>query len=106
MINLKIYCFRWRKKQDKSITFAQKYAISSVFFTRIFMKLIKNYFVVFQCAILFVFSAVPLITWAQDARFTVVLDAGHGGHDPGAMGSFSKEKDINLQMIKFRMKPL
>jgi N-acetylmuramoyl-L-alanine amidase len=26
----------------------------------------------------------------------VVLDAGHGGHDPGAVGKFSKEKDITL----------
>lgn len=29
--------------------------------------------------------------------FTVVLDAGHGGHDAGAIGSFSKEKNINLR---------
>ena len=30
-------------------------------------------------------------------RFTLVIDAGHGGHDAGAIGSFSKEKDINLK---------
>lgn len=30
------------------------------------------------------------------AAFTVVIDAGHGGHDPGAQGSFAREKDINL----------
>lgn len=30
-------------------------------------------------------------------RFTLVIDAGHGGHDAGAVGSFSKEKDINLR---------
>lgn len=33
---------------------------------------------------------------AQIARFTVVLDAGHGGHDPGAQNGSAKEKDINL----------
>ena len=30
-------------------------------------------------------------------KFTLVIDAGHGGHDVGAMGKFSKEKDINLR---------
>ena len=29
--------------------------------------------------------------------FTVVIDPGHGGHDAGAIGAFSKEKDINLR---------
>lgn len=29
-------------------------------------------------------------------KFTLVIDAGHGGHDAGAVGSFSKEKNINL----------
>ena len=27
--------------------------------------------------------------------FVVVIDAGHGGHDPGAIGRISKEKNIN-----------
>lgn len=30
-------------------------------------------------------------------RFTLVIDAGHGGRDAGALGTFSKEKDINLR---------
>jgi N-acetylmuramoyl-L-alanine amidase len=30
------------------------------------------------------------------ANFTVTIDAGHGGKDPGAIGSFAKEKSINL----------
>ena len=32
-----------------------------------------------------------------DKKFTLVIDAGHGGHDAGALGAFSKEKDINLR---------
>lgn len=35
-------------------------------------------------------------TWAKD--FVVVIDAGHGGHDPGAIGKISKEKNINLNV--------
>lgn len=30
--------------------------------------------------------------------FVVVIDAGHGGHDPGAVGKISKEKNINLNV--------
>ncbi|MCF7807971.1 MAG: N-acetylmuramoyl-L-alanine amidase [Candidatus Marinimicrobia bacterium] len=30
----------------------------------------------------------------------VVLDAGHGGHDPGARGNGAKEKDIVLDVVK------
>jgi len=29
---------------------------------------------------------------------TVVIDAGHGGHDPGAVGRMAKEKNINLSI--------
>lgn len=35
---------------------------------------------------------------AANNRFTLVIDAGHGGHDAGAMGAKSKEKDINLKV--------
>ena len=31
-------------------------------------------------------------------RFKVVIDAGHGGHDSGAVGKNSKEKDVTLSM--------
>lgn len=37
--------------------------------------------------------------WAQAvAQFTVVLDAGHGGHDSGCLGKKHKEKDIALSI--------
>lgn len=31
-------------------------------------------------------------------RFVVVIDAGHGGHDPGAVANRLKEKNINLDI--------
>ncbi len=35
---------------------------------------------------------------AADKKFTLVIDAGHGGHDAGAVGAISKEKNINLSV--------
>mgnify|MGYP005845234465 CR=1 FL=1 len=35
---------------------------------------------------------------AMDKKWVIVIDAGHGGRDPGALGSFSKEKDITLSI--------
>lgn len=38
------------------------------------------------------------ISSAKAKDFVVVIDAGHGGHDPGAVGKISKEKNINLNV--------
>ena len=34
----------------------------------------------------------------EKKRFTLVIDAGHGGHDAGACGKYGKEKNINLNV--------
>ena len=36
----------------------------------------------------------------------VVIDAGHGGEDPGAVGNNLKEKDLNLQAAQYMYKRL
>lgn len=52
------------------------------------------------CTFLALFFILPLTVAAQKKTFTVVIDPGHGGRDPGALGSTSKEKDIALAVGK------
>ena len=40
----------------------------------------------------------PCLGKVEARDFVVVIDAGHGGHDPGAVGRISKEKNINLKV--------
>ena len=49
--------------------------------------------------LLLVVTALPLMAQKSGNKtFTVVIDAGHGGVDPGALGRKSKEKDINFKV--------
>lgn len=48
-------------------------------------------------AVLFLITQ-GLVVAAQNKKFTLVIDAGHGGHDAGALGASSKEKNINLNV--------
>lgn len=51
--------------------------------------------IIFLLLVLVSFSAT---VFGAEKRFTLVIDAGHGGHDSGAKGAFSYEKDINLNV--------
>ncbi len=57
-----------------------------------------SFFVFFVFIIMLNFSSFATETPPRD-RFVVVLDAGHGGKDPGNMGNGYKEKDIALSII-------
>ena len=53
----------------------------------------NRYLVLLLTALFLVVTAV-----AADKKFTLVIDAGHGGHDAGAVGAITKEKIINLNV--------
>ena len=44
----------------------------------------------------FIIPCCSLFAQRSGYTYTVVIDAGHGGHDPGALGQQSREKNINL----------
>lgn len=61
------------------------------------MKLHRPYITyIYICLWLLFLSSYTSQLWGKD--FIVVIDAGHGGHDPGAIGRTAKEKNINLNV--------
>ena len=61
------------------------------------MKLNRPYILyIFICLWLLFLPSCTNQLWGKDC--VVVIDAGHGGHDPGAIGKISKEKNINLNV--------
>ncbi len=51
-----------------------------------------------MCVALFSFCITPINGQTSDKIFKVVIDAGHGDHDPGCIGTLLKEKDVNLDV--------
>ena len=59
------------------------------------MKFSVSGFLLIMCLLCFAVNAE-----ARREKFIVVVDAGHGGQDPGAKGRHAKEKDVNLAISK------
>lgn len=60
----------------------------------------RHLFYITICALLISGAAAPAQAQKNAAKkpFTVVIDAGHGGKDPGAIGKILREKDLNLSV--------
>jgi N-acetylmuramoyl-L-alanine amidase len=56
----------------------------------------RSYIIILLCSL---WSVLPLVGAQAESRdFIVVIDPGHGGRDPGAIGKRGKEKNINLNV--------
>ncbi len=58
----------------------------------------KNSLHIISFIIVFIVTIIPAYAQKGSKIRTVVIDAGHGGKDPGALGKYSKEKDIALSV--------
>ena len=63
---------------------------------RIFARCMKNRLL----AIAWITMLLATAMTAANKKFTLVIDAGHGGHDAGAIGAITKEKTINLNVAR------
>ncbi|NOW95103.1 N-acetylmuramoyl-L-alanine amidase [Mucilaginibacter sp. SG564] len=68
----------------------------------------KFFYLIVNCGLLFLFLSLCSFTPGRDTipvastfKFkTIIIDAGHGGKDPGARGSYSNEKTVTLAIAK------
>lgn len=60
------------------------------------MILNRLYIIILLCSLGLAFPVSGI--QAENKSFTVVIDPGHGGRDPGALGRKGKEKNINLNV--------
>ena len=63
------------------------------------MKTTRQFFFVSLVFTLTFFWNTTSFSQAAEKKFVVVLDAGHGGKDPGNLGNGYKEKDIALNIV-------
>ncbi|AIL64845.1 N-acetylmuramoyl-L-alanine amidase AmiC precursor [Rickettsiales bacterium Ac37b] len=64
------------------------------------IKLIKSLFISIILSFILGNSKTTPVLASKNYRPIVVVDAGHGGKDPGAVGQFSYEKDVTLAYAK------
>ena len=62
------------------------------------MKHIKHYTKTILFILLLLMAVPTMAQKSSKKPFTVVIDAGHGGVDPGALGRKSQEKNINFKV--------
>lgn len=83
-------------KSENLSPFAKISAKMANFVPCIYMISNKSYIIILLCCL---WSVLPLVSLNAEGRdFTVVIDPGHGGRDPGAIGKRGKEKTINLNV--------
>ena len=66
-------------------------------FTLLYRMNIFNRILLFLCLLA---CSYPVIGNTINDKFIVVIDPGHGGNDPGAIGTRGKEKNINLNVAR------
>ena len=69
------------------------------------LKLITVFITVIAFCFTFIYIPSDNSLYAASTKIKVYIDAGHGGSDPGAIGSDLKEKDANLDIaLKLKSK--
>lgn len=75
-----------------------QFSVRKLYFCIVFLLNMHTNAIVRHLLWMCLWLVVPVCSMAAGKDFVVVIDAGHGGKDPGAVGKKAKEKTINLNV--------
>ncbi len=85
-------------ENPKSLCFLSLFDKKVVLLQRYLMKMRTKGLLQIIVCLCFLWLLLPMEGMAEGKEFVVVIDAGHGGKDPGAVGKKAQEKNINLDV--------
>lgn len=84
------------RNKENHLFYFNFYVKCSNFATSFKVMRIKSFIFIYINVLLLL--SIPMYGFTANKDFVVVIDAGHGGKDPGAVGRKAREKDINLNV--------
>ena len=75
-----------------------QFFVGKLYFCIVFLLSMHTKAVIRHLLWISLWLVLPVCSIAAGKDFVVVIDAGHGGKDPGAVGKKAKEKTINLNV--------
>lgn len=96
-VYLQVFYKFWVLVVAKNVLFCN-FCVKVFYLKAINASSMRNIFVPFMLSLFLVFASFQPIGRKNLKITKIVIDPGHGGRDPGTMGTYTKEKDVALEV--------